>query len=160
MKIYFLFTLAFLAAGSTEAKEFDYSRVLMAGTDRVGDLFVRYLYPSEEGCIVIQNLVPGGRGKVSAEKEICSLDGRSFDDYTAVDLKAGNFKDGKLFLELGVTPLQPVGETVKTCEVVFHGGVADHLSCKEKLTKENGACNSEALDSRVPEPQPGRKDDR
>jgi hypothetical protein len=137
MKISALFVLVFLAVGLAEAKEFDYRRVLMAGTNSVGDMFVRYLYPSEEGCIVIQNLVPGGRGKVSAEKEICSLDGRSFNDYTAVDLKGGEFKDGKLFLELGVTPLQPIGEIIMTCEVVFHNGVADHLACKEKLTEEN-----------------------
>jgi hypothetical protein len=101
---------------------------------------------------VIQNLVPGGRGTVSAEKKICSLEGKRFSNgYADVDLKRGVFEDGKLFLELGVTPLQPIGETIMTCEVVFHDGVADHLACKEKLTEENCTCNSEKSDSRASE---------
>lgn len=150
MKISIFFILAFCVAGLTVAKEFDYRNVLEAGTGRVGDVLVRYLTWSEDYCIVIQNLVFGGDGKVSAEKEICSLEGKRFSNgYADVDLKKGVFEDGKLFLELGVTPLRSFGETIMTCEVVFHDGVADHLACKEKLTEENCTCNSEKLDSRT-----------
>lgn len=154
VKVSIFFALVLCAVGLVEAKEFDYRRVLMAGTGDVGNLFVRYLLSSEESCIVIQNLVPGGKGKVSAEKKICSLDEKNFDDgYAVVDFKEGVFKDGKLFFEIGFTPLQPVGETVMSCEVVFYDGLADHLSCKKKseLTEENCTCNSEKLDSRTSE---------
>jgi hypothetical protein len=152
MKTSFFVMLVFCLVGLTEAKEFDYRNVLEAGTGRVGDVLVRYLTWSEDYCIVIQNLVFGGDGKVSAEKKICSLEGKRFSDgYADVDLKRGVFEDGKLFLELGVTPLQPIGETIMTCEVVFHDGVADHLACKEKLTEENCTCSSGKLDSRTSE---------
>lgn len=143
----------FCVASMIKAEGVDYSKVLYAGTGSVSEVpIVRYLAWSEDICIVIQNLVPGGRGTVSAEKRICSLEGKRFSNgYAAVDFKEGVFKDGKLFFELGVTPLQPVGETVVSCEVVFHDGVAEHLACKEKLPEENCTCGFEKLDSRISE---------
>ncbi|VVO41826.1 hypothetical protein PS691_05814 [Pseudomonas fluorescens] len=81
---------------------------------------------------MIQNLVPGGRGTVSAEKKICSLEGKRFSNgYAEVDFKKGSFEDGKLFLDLEVYPLRLVDKVIMTCEVVFNDGVADHLACKE-----------------------------
>lgn len=153
MKIPILFVLMFCVASMIKAEGLDYSKVLYAGTGSVAGVpIVRYLAWSEDNCIVIQNLVPGGRGTVSAEKKICSLEGKRFSNgYADVDLKKGVFEDGKLFLELGVTPLQPIGETIMTCEVVFHDGVADHLACKEKLTEENCTCSSEKFNSRISE---------
>jgi hypothetical protein len=122
--------LALSLANFTEAKEFDYARVLMAGTGEVGNIFVRYLYSSENPCLVIQSLVPGGKGKVSAQQEICSLDGKSFyDGYTYVDFKSGRFENGKLFFDVGITPLKSAGETPLLCEVIFKDELADHLSC-------------------------------
>ena len=60
-----------------EAKGFDYRRVILAGTGDVGELFVRFLVLSGGGCcLIIQNLVPGGSGKVLGEKSICSMDGK------------------------------------------------------------------------------------
>ncbi|MDQ0123113.1 hypothetical protein J2W17_002060 [Pseudomonas lini] len=141
MKIIFLFVLAVFAAGVGEASEFNYKRVLMAGTGDVGNLLVRYLISSDESCIFIQNLLPGGKGTVSAEKKICSLAGKSFDDgYTAVDVKEGAFKDGKLLFKIGVTPLQPIGESIMSCEVIFYNGLADHLSCQEKVEINEVTC--------------------
>ena len=153
MKVPILFVLMFCMASMIKAEGIDYSKVLYAGTGSVVEApIVRYLAWSEDNCIVIQNLVPGGRGTVSAEKKICSLEGKRFSNgYADVDLKRGVFEDGKLFLELGVTPLQPIGEIIMTCEVVFHDGVADHLACKEKLTEENCTCSSGKLDSRTSE---------
>lgn len=145
MKMSFFVILAFCLAGLTEAqyKEFDYRNVLEAGTGRVGDNLVRYLVWSEDHCIVIQNMVFGGSGKVSAEKKICSLEGKRFsNDYAEVDFKKGSFEEGRLFLDLEVYPLRLVDKVIMTCEVVFNDGVADHLSCKEKLTEENCTCNS------------------
>ena len=110
----------------------------MAGTGDVGGTFVRYLYMGSDPCIIVQNLVPGGRGKISAEKKICSLEGKSFYDYMDVDFKEGVFKDGKLFLEIGVTQLRVMGEKIKYCEVVFRHGVADHLSCRDKKLDYDG----------------------
>ncbi|VVO35573.1 hypothetical protein PS723_05342 [Pseudomonas fluorescens] len=69
VKISFFVILAFCLAGLAEAKEFDYRNVPEAGTGRVGDNLVRYLVWSEDHCIVIQNMVFGGNGKVSAEKK-------------------------------------------------------------------------------------------
>jgi len=75
-KTYFLlFALVF--ANQAIAKDFDYRNVGMAGTGSVGDLFIRYLLPLNESCLFIQNLVPGKLGEVSAQKEICSLDGKN-----------------------------------------------------------------------------------
>ena len=146
MKTFFLFVLAVFAVGLGEASEFNYKGVIMAGTGDVGELLVRYLISSDESCIVIQNLLPGGRGTVSAEKKICSLAGKGFNDgYTAVDVKEGAFKDGKLLFKIGVTPLQPIGETVMSCEAIFYNGLADHLSCQEKeeINEVTCKCNTE-----------------
>lgn len=131
-KTYFLL-FALICANNATAKDFDYRNVAMAGTGSVGDLFIRYLLPLNESCLFIQNLVPGKLGTVSAQKEICSLDGKEFDSgFTAVDFKEGVFKGGRLFFEIGVTPLEPVGETIMSCEVIFSRDLADHLSCKKK----------------------------
>ncbi len=89
MKISFFVMLVFCLVGLTEAKGIDYSKVLYAGTGSVVEAsIVRYLAWLEDNCIVIQNLVPGGRGTVSAEKKICSLEGKRFSNgYADVDLK-------------------------------------------------------------------------
>ena len=131
-KTYFLL-FALVCANQAIAKDFDYRNVAMAGTGSVGDLFIRYLLPLNESCLLIQNLVPGKLGEVSAQKEICSLDGKKIDsDFAAVDLKEGVFKGGRLFFEIGVTPFEPVGETIMSCEVIFSHELADHLFCKKK----------------------------
>lgn len=129
--------LAFAVTAAAEASEVDYSKVLYSGTGAVAGIpIVRYLAWSDD-CVVIQNLVPGGNGTVSAEKNICSVNGEKISNgYADVDFKKGTFVDEKLFIELGITPLQPVGEKVMTCEVIFDSGLADHLSCKEKIEKE------------------------
>ncbi|WP_150806615.1 hypothetical protein [Pseudomonas fluorescens] len=71
--------------------------------------------------------------------------------YAEVDFKKGSFEGGKLFLDLAVYPLRLVDKVIMTCEVVFHDGLADHLSCKKKeeRTVEYCTCGSAKLDSRV-----------
>lgn len=142
-KVYVLF-FALLFANQTIAKDFDYRNVAMAGSGSVGNLFVRYLLAFNEPCLLIQNLVPGKLGAVSGHKEICSLNGKNFDkDFAAIDFKEGVFRDGRLFFEIGITPFEPVGETVMSCEVIFSNELADHLSCKKKegLEESCHACN-------------------
>lgn len=118
--------------GLVNAGDFDYRDVLEAGTGSVGEHLVRYLVWSEDGCIVIQNLIPGVKYGVSAEAKICSYDNKSFyAGYAAVDFKSGYFKKDRLFFELGFYPLRGIGETNMICEVVFSNGLADHLSCQE-----------------------------
>lgn len=138
-KIFALFVMFFFAS-KTIAKDFDYRDVAMAGTGGVGSLFVRYLISFNDTCLLIQNLVPGKLGAVSAQKKICSLEGKRFDSgYSAIDFKEGTFKDGKLLFEVGVTPLEPVGETIMSCEVIFVHELPDHLSCKKKEDFEEGS---------------------
>lgn len=133
MNISIFLVLLLCAVSLVEAKEHDYKRVIMAGTGDVGKLFVRFLLLSGESCLIVQSLVPGGGGEILGEKDICSIDGKKIaDDYAAVDFKVGAFKAGKLVFEVGVTPLQPIGEIVMSCEIIFLNGLADHLSCKEK----------------------------
>ena len=123
--------IALTVGSMAESKETDYINLESAGTGRVGDQLVRYLAWSRNDCIVVQNLVLGGDGQVSAQKEICSLNGKNFNDgYTDVSLKKGMFQEGKLFFELGVTSLRQTGEKIMICEVVFRGSLADHLSCQ------------------------------
>lgn len=130
--------------------QFEYSRVLMAGTGDAAGLFIRYLYPTKDECIVVQSLVPGGKGRVAAENQICSIEGQSFDAYAAINLMGGIFKNDKLILEIGVTSRAPVGEVVMLCEVVFQSGLADHLSCRKKeVCSETVECHCAALDSSV-----------
>lgn len=141
MNVSVFIVLILCVIGVVEAKEHDYERVILAGTGDVGELLVRFLVLSGEPCLIIQNLAPGGRGKVSSEKDICSIDGEKFEDgYTAVEFKSGTFKDGRLVLEVGVTPLQPIGETVFSCEVVFFKDLAERLSCKEKKRLDEKSC--------------------
>ncbi|MEB2519732.1 hypothetical protein SOP85_30585 [Pseudomonas sp. YuFO20] len=141
MKASIFLVLLMCAASLVEAKEHDYKRVIMAGAGDVGELFIRFLLLSGESCLIIQNLVPGGGGSVSGEKAICSIDGKKIaDDFAAVDFKVGDFRAGKLFFEIGVTPLQPIGEVVMFCEVIFSGGLADHLSCTEKDLVRKESC--------------------
>lgn len=131
MKILLIAVIALFLLDITRAEDFNYRRVLMAGTGNIGNLFVRYLYSSETPCIFIQNLVPGGKGTVAAQKKICSINGKSFyDGYADVDFKRGTFENDKLSFEVGLTPLEPAGERIVNCEVVFIKGLADHLSCK------------------------------
>ncbi|MEQ7921636.1 hypothetical protein ABQX22_20755 [Xanthomonas sp. WHRI 1810A] len=138
MKIFLIPALILSLAAPTDAKEFNYSRVLMAGTGDLGNTFVRYLYSSETPCLVIQSLVPGGKGKVSAQQEICSIDGKSFyDGYTYVDFKSGKFENGKLFFDVGITPLKSASETSVLCEVIFKDELADHLSCSLEYPDED-----------------------
>ena len=58
---------------------------------------------------------------------------KKFDgDFAVVDFKEGLFKGGRLLFEIGVTPFEPVGEIIMSCEVIFFHELADHLSCKKK----------------------------
>lgn len=126
MSFIFLFVSDALGAGG-----FDCSRLLMAGTGRAGGQLVRYVITSQDACLAIHNLVPGGKGRISAESRICDLNGKDFNsDFADVDFKRGYFTDGRLFFEIGITPLNPIGEKIVNCEVKFVRGVADHLSCE------------------------------
>lgn len=143
MNVSVFFALLFCAIGMVEAKGFDYRRVILAGTGDVGELFVRFLVLSGEPCLIIQNLVSGGSGKVLGEKSICSIDGKKIEeDYAAVDFKNAVFEAGKLVFDVGVTPLQPIGETILSCEVVLSNGLSDHLFCKEKNLLNEGPCTT------------------
>ncbi|MCY1417921.1 hypothetical protein D3C76_430810 [compost metagenome] len=53
--------LPFCASGLFEAKAFDYRSFLAAGTERVGDILIRYFIWSEHSCVILQNLVFGAR---------------------------------------------------------------------------------------------------
>ncbi len=99
-------------------------------------MLVRYLYPTPAGCILIQSLIPGEDGKISSQAELCSIDGKSFDDLTYVGFERGEFKGEKLFLYLTIMPRQPVVEHAVACEVIFSEGLAESLSC---IKKENAA---------------------
>ncbi|WP_288442399.1 hypothetical protein [uncultured Pseudomonas sp.] len=124
----------FVVSGEIGAEGFDCGRVLMVGTGYVDGKIFRYVTTSQDACLTIQNLVPGGGGKVAAESRICDLNGKSFNsDFVDVDFKRGYFTDKGLFFEVGITPLRPIGEKVVCCEVKFAQGVADHLSCEGEL---------------------------
>jgi hypothetical protein len=64
------------------------------------------------------------------------------EDYAAVDFKNAVFEAGKLVFDVGVTPLQPIGETILSCEVVLSNGLPDHLFCKEKNLLNEGPCTT------------------
>lgn len=138
MRLYFI-GLCLFALAVFDVNAHDYSRVLMADTGRVGKELVRYLVLGGSPCIVIQSLVPGGRGKISLESEICSYEGKGFwDGYAAVEVKKSYFEDKRLFLEIGFTPLEPIGETTKICEVIFEGRKAEGMRCVDaNLLKED-----------------------
>lgn len=138
MKFYCI-GLSLLALATLNANAHDYSRVLIADTGRVGKELVRYLVLGESPCVVIQSLVPGGKGEISVESKICSYEGKGFwDGYTDVDVKRGYFEDNRLFLEIGFTPLQPIGETIRICEVIFQGSEAQGLNCVDGNALEEG----------------------
>lgn len=131
-----LLVMALLITTRGNAVEFDYSRVLTSDTGRIGKMLVRYLYPTPAGCILIQSLVPGDDGKISSQTELCSVNGKSFDDLTYVGFERGEFKGEKLCLHLSIIPRQPVVEHAVACEVIFSEGLAESLSC---IKKENAA---------------------
>lgn len=123
------------------AEVIDYSDILFSGTGSAGgNHLVRYLAWSKDDCIIVQNLIPGGKGTISAAKDICSLDGQSFRrGFADVSFKSGNFRGNKLTLTLGFSPLRGSEEAVMDCEVVFYKGVANRLSCK-KAGNAEGNC--------------------
>lgn len=124
----------FVVSDAPEAVGFDCGRLLMAGTGRAGGQLVRYVVTSQDPCLTIHNLAPGGRGRIAGESRICDLNGKYFNsDFADVDFKRGYFTDERLFFEVGLTPLKPVGEKIVKCEVKFVRGMADHLSCEGEL---------------------------
>ena len=134
-----------------EATNFDCNNLSEAKTGRVDQLLVRYLAWTEDRCIIIQTLVFGGAGKVKVEKEICSLNGKSFyDGFTHVGLEEGRFKNGTLSFDIETISLPPIIEEKLHCKVIFYNDLADHLSCDKKdALPEAHECSCESFDSRA-----------
>ncbi|QBR32400.1 MULTISPECIES: hypothetical protein [Pseudomonas] len=126
---YTLFGLACLS--SATAAEFDYKRVYQADAGKVGKYIVRYLRTFDSPCIRVQSLVPGGNGEIVKEKELCSVDGKSFlDGYTQVELKKGEFQEDKLTFLFEIMPLEPAPEFLKKCTIPFKDGAPQDLVCE------------------------------
>src|SRR5471030_2473707 len=126
---YMFFGLAFIS--SVTAAEFDYKRVYQADTGKIDKYIVRYLRSFDSPCVRVQSLLPGGKGKILKEKELCSIDGKSFlDGFTQVELKKGEFQDGKLTFMFEIMPLEPAPEFIKKCTVPFNDGAPQDLVCE------------------------------
>ena len=127
----FLCTMLLFSVNSL-AEDEGCNRVIQAGTGVIDGKLVRYLTFFDDPCIVIQTLKPGGRGGVNSENKVCSSDGKSFrSGYADVELKSGKFDGGKLYLEISLTPLEPAGEVIEQCEVIFLNEEFDGLRCAE-----------------------------
>lgn len=114
------------------AAEFDYKQVYRADTGKVDKYIVRYLTSFAAPCVTVQTFIPGGDGKIFKEKEFCSIDGKNLiDGYSEVELKKGEFKEGRLVLTFEVTPLAPVEGYVEACDVTFENGSPQGLFCKK-----------------------------
>jgi hypothetical protein len=126
---YTVFGLACLS--SATAAEFDYKRVYQADAGKIGKYIVRYLRTFDSPCIRVQSLLPGGNGKIVKEKELCSIDGKSFlDGYTQVELKKGEFQEERLTFLFEIMPLEPAPEFLKQCTVPFKDGAPQDLVCE------------------------------
>jgi hypothetical protein len=79
---------------------------------------------------------------IRREKHLFNGWKKNEEDYAAVDFKNAVFEAGKLVFDVGVTPLQPIGETILSCEVVLSNGQPDHLFCKEKNLLNEGSCTT------------------
>ncbi|WP_248802771.1 hypothetical protein [Pseudomonas sp. MWU13-2100] len=126
---YIILGLACLS--SATAAEFDYKRVYQADAGKIDNYIVRYLRSFDSPCVRVQALLPGGKGEILKEKELCSIDGKSFlDGFTQVELKKGEFKEDKLILTFEIMPLEPAPEFIKKCIVPFKGGAPQDLVCE------------------------------
>lgn len=127
-----LLCLLFFCSVQALAEGVDYKKISQARTGIINGKVVRYLSTFSDVCIVIQVLRSGGGGEVESESKVCSLNGKRFnDDYADVELKDGRFEGDKLILELGFTPLEPVGEKIMECELSFSAGVLAPLRCQD-----------------------------
>lgn len=122
-------TILLVATPTTFSAELEYSDVYKADTGRIDNNSVRFIVTGRSPCIWIQNLVRGMPGKISAESQLCSLNGNSFmTDYAYVGIEKGYFHNNKLYMEISTTTKELVSDTL-TCEVMFDAGVAKRLKC-------------------------------
>ncbi|MDU9393901.1 hypothetical protein [Pseudomonas sp. zfem002] len=96
-----------------------------------GDEFVKYIVPMGRPCVLVQLEIPGGKGRYSFRKEICSIDGSSLiNDFSQVEFRRGEFIDNQLFFELAVIPVGKEEFEIKICKVLFSDGKPDKLTCE------------------------------
>jgi hypothetical protein len=123
-------TILLVAAPTSFSAELEYSDVYKADTGRIGNDSVRFIVTGRSPCIWIQKLVRGIPGKISAESQLCSINGHSFmTDYAYVGIQKGYFKNNKLYMEISTTTKELVSEAL-TCEVLFNVGAAQSLECR------------------------------
>ncbi|MFJ4375267.1 hypothetical protein ACIP1T_22015 [Pseudomonas japonica] len=124
------FALSFLPS-PVNARAIGCAGILMADLGKVGEKLVKYIVLMEKPCVFVQLQIPGGKGRYSFQKEICSFDGKSLtDDFSHAEFRRGEFIDDQLFFELAVMPVGKEEFEVKTCKVLFSDGKPDKLTCE------------------------------
>lgn len=104
----------------------------MSATGQAAGKARRYSTHIHSACIFIDTFRFQGDGKPVSQRKICELEGKSmYTDYTDVSFNAGEFHNNKLYFELSVTPIAPVGEEIKLCEVTFPKNGASKLKCTD-----------------------------
>lgn len=120
-----LYLPSFSNAESVECKT-----IHMADSGHIGKQIVRYIIPTDSPCVLVQLIIPGGKGRYSFRKQFCSFDDKSLiDDFSKVEFKRGEFKHDRLRFEIALTPRGTNEVEIKTCEVNFREERPEELTC-------------------------------
>lgn len=112
------------------AESVECNAIHMADSGHIGRQIVRYIIPTGSPCVLVQLIIPGGEGRYSFRKQLCSFDGKSLiDDFSTVEFKRGEFKYDRLKFEIALTPLGTNEVEIKTCEVNFREERPEELTC-------------------------------
>lgn len=113
-----------------QAETVNYKDVFKVDSHRIGKVVVRYIKLFSEPCLTIQALSQKPEWQVVSAKQICSFEGKSFEDEVA-DAQFENiyFAEDGVHFTLSITPLQLAPEQRRACVVPVEQGVIGELVC-------------------------------
>lgn len=117
-------------AAQSASSPIDYAQVYKADVARMQGHWVRYVMASDYPCFTIQLFKTERLDALTHQKTICSVGKLKFySDFTDVSIKEVEFKSDHLRIEIGFTPLSPVGEEILECSISIRNRAIGDLLC-------------------------------
>lgn len=110
----------------------DLGNVRRVGAGRIGAFVVRHVRTFGDQCLGIQVLAPDASWKVLSFSNVCSFEGKSFNDgYAYVGIEDLKVASDGVHLRLELTPLRSTGEERRQCVIPLRGTEIGELNCAQ-----------------------------
>lgn len=115
----------------------NYSFASEVNSGRVGGVLVRYVKTFENECLEVEVVSVKPSPKVLQRMNLCSFEGKSFSTgFAHAGFQNIIFAKDGIYLDLSVTPLDPIGEEIRKCFIPVLDGRLNALQCSRVVDQK------------------------